>query len=270
MQTFFSNLAAKALDILPNILFAILIVIGTIYLSRFATKLVRKALKKKDADPEFTELICRLTRWGILIAGLIAALQRFFNVTAFLAGLGVIGITIGFAMQDIVKNFVAGAILLIQQPINVGDAILVGNYGGIVLSINLRTTEMRAWDGTVIIIPNGDVLSTSITNYTRAQRRRVDLPVGISYENDPQVARETILKVISDMPEVLSDPAPSVYYQTFGDSSVNLTAYFWIDGKGDLFGIKDRALVNVKAAFDGIGIEIPFPIRTVLMTSQES
>lgn len=270
MQTFFSDLAAKAANLLPNILFAILIVIATIYLSKFVTRLVRKGLEKKNTDPEFRVLICRLTQWGILIAGFIAALQRFFNVTAFLAGLGVIGITIGFAMQDIVKNFVAGAILLIQQPINVGDAILVGDYGGTVLSINLRTTELRAWDGTHVIIPNGDVLSTSITNYTRAEKRRVELQVGISYNNDPQIARETIIKVVKDMPEVLDDPAPSVFYQTFGDSSVNLTAFFWIDGKGDFFGVKDRALVNVKAAFDGAGIDIPYPIRTVLMPSPEA
>ncbi len=268
MQTFFSDLAARAADLVPNILLVILIIIGSIYLSKWVTGLVRKALEKQKVEVELTLLICRITQWGILTAGFITALQRFFDVTAFLAGLGILGVTIGFAMQDIMKNFVAGAILLIQQPFKVGDAILVDKYGGVILNINLRTTEMRAWDGTIVIIPNADVLSNSITNYAHAMKRRVDLQVGIGYESDPEVARQAILQIIHGMPEVLADPAPSVVFQTFGESSIDLTAFFWVDGKGDLFGIKDRALIGVKAALDGAGIAIPYPVRSVVMTTQ--
>jgi small conductance mechanosensitive channel len=266
MRDLFDNLMNGAIDLLPNLLTALLILVATLFLARFAARVLTRVLKRNDVDPEVTLLLTRLSRWSIIVIGLITALQRFFDVTAFLAGLGILGFTVGFALQNIMQNFVAGIILLIQQPFNVSDAIEVADYSGAVLSINMRTTEVRTWDGRIVIIPNSDVLSNTITNFTRAKKRRIDIPVGISYASDPETARQTILDAVKSIPGLLDDPAPSVVFDRFDESSLGLTLYFWLDmEKGDFIAAKDLAVLKVKAALEQHGIEMPFPTQTVLL-----
>ena len=269
MPEYFNPYLEKLIASLPNILTAILIVVASIYLAKLLSNLLKRVLKRRGADLEVTLLLATFVRWSIIVAGSITALQRFFDVTAFLAGLGILGFTIGFALQNIMQNFVSGVILLIEQPFDVGDAVELNGYGGTVLTISLRTTEMRTFDGLIIMIPNADVLSNAITNYTRADRRRIELPVGVSYGSDPAIARQTVLESIKNVPGFLGDPEPVVVFHTFGGSSVDMTAYFWIDtSKTNPLAAKDAALEFIKAALDKKGIEIPFPITTVYMQSE--
>ena len=269
MSENFNPYLEKLIASLPNILTAILIVVASIYLAKLLSNLLKRVLKRRGADLEVTLLLGTFVRWSIIVAGSITALQRFFDVTAFLAGLGILGFTIGFALQNIMQNFVSGVILLIEQPFDVGDAVELNGYGGTVLTISLRTTEMRTFDGLIIMIPNADVLSNAITNYTRADRRRIELPVGVSYGSDPAIARQTVLESIENVPGFLGDPEPVVVFHTFGGSSVDMTAYFWIDtSKTNPLAAKDAALEFIKAALDKKGIEIPFPITTVYMQSE--
>ena len=269
MPEYFNPYLEKLIASLPNILTAILIVVASIYLAKLLSNLLKRVLKRRGADLEVTLLLGTFVRWSIIVAGSITALQRFFDVTAFLAGLGILGFTIGFALQNIMQNFVSGVILLIEQPFDVGDAVELNGYGGTVLTISLRTTEMRTFDGLIIMIPNADVLSNAITNYTRADRRRIELPVGVSYGSDPAIARQTVLESIKNVPGFLGDPEPVVVFHTFGGSSVDMTAYFWIDtSKTNPLAAKDAALEFIKAALDKRGIEIPFPITTVYMQSE--
>lgn len=264
MQTYLEQFMENIITALPNLLTAILIFIASIYLGRFLSGLLVNVLKGRKADPEVTRLLGQITRWSIIVAGIITALQRFFDVTAFLAGLGIIGFTIGFALQNIMQNFAAGVILLVQQPFNVGDAIEVNGYGGTILSINLRTTEMRTFDGLIVIIPNADVLSNTITNYARAKLRRIELPVGVSYGADPAKVRNVILEAIPNVPGFIGEPAPMVVFHTFGGSTLDVSAYFWFDtAKTNPLAAKDAALELIKTALDKNGIEIPFPITTI-------
>jgi small-conductance mechanosensitive channel len=254
---------------IPSVVKALLIFVVSFYLAGVLSKLLKRMLKKRDTDREVTLLLGTITRWSIIVAGVITALQQFFNVTAFLTGLGILGFTVGFALQNIMQNFVSGVILLIEQPFDVGDAVELNGYGGTVLTISLRTTEMRTFDGLIVMIPNADVLSNTITNYTRAARRRIELPVGVSYGSDPAVARQIVLEAVQNVPGFLGDPQPMVVFHTFGGSSVDMTAYFWIDtSKTNPFAAKDTALELIKAALDKKGIEIPFPITTVYMQSE--
>jgi small conductance mechanosensitive channel len=269
MPEYFNQLVDNIVAELPNIFTALLIFVLSIYVAKLLSNLLKRVLKRRGADHEVTLLLATITRWSIIVAGIITALQRFFDVTAFLAGLGILGFTLGFALQNIMQNFVSGVILLIEQPFDVGDAVELNGYGGTVLTISLRTTEMRTFDGLIVMIPNADVLSNTITNYTRADRRRIDLPVGISYDADPAVARQIVLEAIKNVPGFLGDPEPMVVFHTFGGSSVDMSAYFWIDtSKTDAFSAKDAALELIKAALDKKGIEIPFPITTVYMQSE--
>ncbi len=250
--------------IVPNIFIALLIFFGSLFLARFLRNLLGKVLKKRDVDFELSILLGQLLFWSIISFGIITSLGRFFDVTAFIAGLGILGFTIGFAMQNIMQNFVAGIILLIQQPFNVGEAVEVAGYSGTILTINIRTTEMQDFDGLIIIIPNADILSNSIINYSQAKTRRVDLPIGISYDADHEKARQTILDAISDIPGLLIDPAPNIAFHTFSGSSIDLTIYFWIDTNlTDPKSAKNIAVTKIKTALDKNGIEIPFPIQTL-------
>lgn len=264
MQTYLEQFMESVLAALPNLLSAILIFIASIFLARLLSKLLVNVLKRRNADPGVTRLLGQITRWSIVVAGIITALQRFFDVTAFLAGLGIIGFTIGFALQNVMQNFAAGVILLIQQPFNVGDAIEVKGYSGTILIISLRTTEMRTFDGLIVIIPNGDVLSNPITNYTRAKLRRIELPVGVAYGTDPAKVRKVILEAVRDVPGFIGEPAPLVAFHTFGGSTLDMSVFFWFDTSITTpFAAKDAAFELIKTALDKNEIEIPFPITTI-------
>ncbi|MBN2386586.1 MAG: mechanosensitive ion channel family protein [Anaerolineales bacterium] len=270
MENWFRDLLDNVAAWLPNILIALLILVGSILLARLLSTLLDRTLKRHKASPEASLLLTRTTLWAIIIIGIITALQRFFDITAFLAGLGILGFTIGFALQNIMQNFASGIILLIQQPFNIGDAVEVSDYGGTVLVINLRTTELRTWDGRIVIIPNAEIIGNVIVNHTRADRRRIEVPVGVGYGTDLNQAREVILKAIPALPGFITEPAPMVVADTFAESAVNLTVYFWIDNTSHigLFEAKDGAMRLIKAALDGARIDLPFPTRTIYMHDQ--
>jgi small conductance mechanosensitive channel len=215
-------------------------------------------MQRLNSPVNVTDLLAQLARWTVIIIGLITALQRFFDVTAFLAGLGIIGFTVGFALQDVMKNFAAGIILLVQRPFSGGDVIGVTGFDGTVLEINLRTTELKALDGRFVTMPNAEVLSHPIINYTRADRRRVDLTVGVTYDSDTELVRRVVLGAVQNVPGFVKEPEPLVGFSNFRDLAMELNASFWIDvGSTSPPAAKDSALSMIKAAFDDEGISIP-------------
>ncbi|HAV79027.1 MAG TPA: hypothetical protein DCX53_16880 [Anaerolineae bacterium] len=268
MQEYINTFIDNFIEGLPNILTALAILIVSIYLARVFSKILRRAMGKSKATQNVINLLADTTRWTIIIIGIITALQRFFDVTAFLAGLGILGFTVGFALQDVMKNFAAGIILLIQQPFEVDETIGVAGFDGTVLEIDLRATEMRALDGRIVSIPNAEVLAHPIVNYTRAERRRIELPVGVGYSTDTETARRIVLDAIQNVPGFVAEPAPMVGFSNFGDSALQLDTYFWIDtSKTNPIAAKDSAFTLIKASLDKEGIDIPFPIRTVIRQS---
>lgn len=267
MPEFFSQLLDTIIAELPNVLTAVLIFVASLYFAGLISNLLKKVLNKRNADREVTILLAQVTRWSIIVIGTISALHRFFDVTAFLAGLGIIGFTVGFAMQEIMQNFVAGVILLVQQPFEVEDVIETDQFTGSIQAINLRTTEMKSLDGRIVIIPNAKILANPIVNYTRADMRRVELNVGVSYDANPAEARQAVMDALPNVPGFVGEPEPMVVFHTFGGSSIDLSAYFWINmSKSNPMLAKDAAIELVKSALDKKGIEIPFPITTVIRT----
>lgn len=252
----------------PNLLTALAIFIVGVYAARALGRIVRRVLERRKAPEGVTQLLAESTRASMIVIAGITALQRFFDVTAFLAGLGIIGLTVGFALQDVMKNFAAGVILLIQQPFHVGEAIGVTGFDGTVLEINLRSTEIKALDGRIVNIPNADILAGPIINYTRADRRRIELSVGVGYDADMETARRATLEAIRNAPGFVSEPEPLIGFSNFGDSALELNAYFWIDtALTNPIAAKDAAFSLIKEALDKEGINIPFPIRTVYVRS---
>jgi len=249
---------------IPNLLTALAIFIVSLYLARIISNLLRRVLNRRKAPIGVTHLLTQLTLWTIVVAGTITALQRFFDVTAFLTGLGILGFTIGFALQDVMKNFASGIILLLQQPFHVGDVIGVKGFDGTVLEIDLRSTEMRATDGRIIILPNAEVLANPIINYSRAAHRRVDVVLNLPHTVKPDTARQIFITAIENVDGYISEPTPVVVFNNLTNSAMELNANFWVDStKNDPVHAKDVVLIKVKSALKAKGIEIPHPVQAV-------
>lgn len=270
MQEYLSQFAAQFAASIPNIVTALLIFILSLYFARLLSNVLKRVLLRRKTDSGVTQLLTQTLLWTIVVFGAITALQRFFNVTAFLTGLGIIGFTVGFALQNVMQNFVSGIILLMQQPFKVGDEINVLNFDGVVLQINLRTTELHALDGRIVILPNADVISHAIVNYTRANRRRVDLPLVVAHDSNLEKVRALLLSVLKDAPGYVIAPAPEINFKNFNDTSIGLTASFWVDTsvlKPE--HAADAALILIKNEFEKKGIQSPLPAQTVYLKSEQ-
>ncbi len=261
----------SAFQFIPRLIAAIIIFLVTLYVARWSFKLVGIALKKRNVDPELNLLFSRASQIIIMVFGTIWALATVhFNITGFVAGLGIVGFTVGFALKDIAENFVAGVLLLLQQPFDIGDYIEAGGYGGTVIDIEIRSTTIRTSDGLLIIIPNAQVYGQAITNYSKVKQRRVSLDVGVGYESDLAKVDDIMLKVANQLPGIKDEPSPLVVFKEFADSSINATLYFWIDtSEAGYFGSLDAVVKGIKTAFEQEGINIPYPIHTVYMQQEK-
>lgn len=272
IQQTLDQVLAEALVLLPKLLSALVVFIVSLLLSTWLARAVRQGAENRETKPELTLLLHRLTRWSVLILGTLLALEQVdFDVTSLIAGLGIVGVTIGFALQDVAKNFVAGVLLLLQQPFTIGDVIEVKGFVGTVLEISLRTTDMRILDGRIVTIPNGDIFINPILNYSRAPRRRIEIVGGVSYDSDLSHVAQVAYDTIQDVPLVLEDPEPEITFREFGGSAVEFVLYFWLDTSGpglketNVRQAKDAGIQAVKLAFEREGIEMPFPTTAIRM-----
>ena len=268
MEKYLDQFVALFMAGIPKLLSAVVIFVLSLYLARLVSNILKRVLLRRKAPAGVVQLLGQLTLWTIVVAGTITALQRFFEVTAFLTGLGILGFTVGFALQDIMKNFAAGILLLLQQPFHVGETIGVKGFDGTVMAIDLRATEMRAADGRVVILPNADLLSNPIVNYSRANQRRVDLSLNLSHNCEPGTVRQIVLEAIQEVEGFVSEPAPVIVFNSLTDSALELNVNFWVDvAKNNLLHAKDEVLLKVKSAFNEQGIEIPHPVQAVYSRS---
>ena len=208
---------------------------------------------------------------GVIIyttGGILALDVLGLNIMPFVAGAGVAGIAIGFAAKDTLSNLIAGVLLILDRPFEVGDRIEVWSAPansatwGDVLDIGLRATKIRTTDNIVIVIPNNEIMKRDIINYTTiTEEIRVRIPIGIAYEADVQKAKEAIVGICLELEWVMKNPAPKVVVKSFGDSSVNLEARVWIRDPRKRMDTISFVADHVKETFSREGIEIPYPKR---------
>lgn len=263
-STVLEEIVADFLLFLPKLLAAMVMFVVTLYLANLISRLVQRLMQRRRADVGITLLIFHVTRWGILILGSIAALRQVeFELTAFLAGLGILGFTVGFALQSISQNLVAGLLLLIQKPFELGETIEVSNYRGRVVSVDLRATELQTSEGNNVLIPNASVFTTPIINYSRQATWRISLPIGVAYDSDLELVQQVTLQAIQALPDVLDEPSPTLFFHTFGDFSINFTVHYWIDGRvTNALTATHPAIIAIHRAYAQAGIEIPYPVQT--------
>ncbi|HQW06912.1 MAG: mechanosensitive ion channel [Flavobacteriales bacterium] len=256
------------IQMLPNVMLAALIVVIAWLLARLARYWSKRLVAKMTDSLTLRRLIGNSVYLLVVLIGLFGALSILHldkTVTSILAGAGIIGLALGFAFQDIAANFISGITMAAQRPIRVGELIGTNDHIGTVERIDLRTTELRDLQGIQIIIPNKDIFQSVLMNYTRHGIRRVDIVVGVSYGDDLQKAELVTIEAVRSVPERLQDHEVELYYQGFGDSSIDLEVRFWINATSNAHynDMRSRAIKAIKSAYDREGITIPFPIRTL-------
>ncbi len=210
----------------------------------------------------------RLARWGLTFTGLLIAATIVIPSVTVGTLIGVLGLTsvaVGFAFKDILQNFLAGILILLQEPFRVGDQITVGEHEGTVEEIRTRATKIRTYDNRRIVIPNADLYTDAVTVHTAFENRRSEFVVGIGYGEDLPEAKRIIADAVATVDGVLDDPAPEALTEELAGSSVDIKVRWWTKAdRSTVVHVTDRVITAVKLTLDDAGVDIPFPIRTVL------
>jgi small conductance mechanosensitive channel len=266
-QAIFQEWLTTFLIFFPKLVAGIVIFIVGLVGAGFIAKAVRRVAARRIKTPEVLKLIGQIAQWTVVIIGTIIALDMVeFNVTGFIAGLGIVGFTIGFALQDIARNFISGLILLYRQPFSIGDFIEVGGYSGTVRMINIRDTEVETLDGDFMFIPNNKITENPIINATTARLRRRSVAIRLGYKEDVDHAMQIFLEAIQAVAGVEADPAPMIQAMSMGESALSLTAFYWVDQRQNspLF-VHTAVLKAVNSAAQVHHIDLPYPTQTVLV-----
>lgn len=250
-------------EALRIILFNVLYAIGILVAGWFAVKLIvnmaRKWMLRMKVDELLVRFATNILYWTLLLIVVIAALGRLgLDTTSLIALLGAAGLAIGFALQDSLKNFASGVLLIVFRPFGLGDAVETAGVTGIVEEITLFTTTLRTPDNREVIVPNGAVYNDVITNNSARDTRRVDMVFGIGYGDDMREAREIMMDVLKSDARILGEPEPVVVVEELADSSVNFSVRPWVRS-GDYWNVKADVTERIKLAFDDAGISIPYP-----------
>jgi len=257
----------------PQLLFRLLIIVLIIFvflrLSRVAQSLTKSALRssKVRLSKLLTDMIIATVKNLVILIGMLIALSQVgISLGPLLAGLGIAGFIIGFALQDTLSNFASGMLILVYRPFDVGDFVTAGGVTGKVSHMSLVNTTFKTIDNQVLIVPNNLIWSTVITNVTAQRLRRVDLTFGVAYSDDIEKVEQILADVVAEHELVLDEPEPMIKLHELADSSVNFVCRPWVK-TGDYWDVYWDLLRTVKLRFDAEGITIPFPQREVHTTS---
>lgn len=259
---------STAIKMLPNLVVAILILLVFVGIAKLARKLLAKIFNRFTDNNSIQNLLSSIVYIGILAIGTFIALTVLNldgAVTSLLAGAGVIGLALGFAFQDIASNFIAGTMMGLRKPFQIGDLIKTNDFFGKVLKIELRSTLIETMQGQQVIIPNAEVFKNPIVNYTSKKKRRIDIAIGVTYGQDLPFAKKIAKEAIESLDGVDTDNV-SIFYTGFGGSSIDFTIRYWMDFSNKQFEYlnrQDAGIIAIKQAFDKNDIGIPFPIRTL-------
>ena len=256
------------IEMLPNLVVALIILIVFYVIGKFARKGVSNLLGRVSVNKTITNLLETIISISIIGIGVFIALsilQLDGAVTSLLAGAGIIGLALGFAFQDIASNFISGVILSIRHPFGIGDIISTNDFYGTVVKLNLRNTILRTVTGQIVYIPNKAVFEKPLENFTSTGERRIDLSCGISYGDDLEKAREVATEAVNNLEHVQSNRGIEFYFDEFGSSSINFKIRFWVAfaKNPDFWDARSEAIIAISKAFNANDIMIPFPIRTL-------
>jgi small-conductance mechanosensitive channel len=255
---------------ITSILVFALALVAIILLSRLFQKfVVKKVLARTGIEPGLQYNFARVIHYLFLAVGILVAIQIVgLNLGALTVIFGLLSVGVGFGLQNVTSNFVAGLILLFERPIKVGDRITVGGIEGDVTAINMRSSMVRSVNNISIIVPNAAFISEQVTNWSHGDRKiRLDVTVGVSYESDLDSVLSTLLEVGENHPRVMKRPKPDVLLTNFGDSSWDMLLRVWIPEATEYPVIRSEINCEIVRKFREHGIAIPFPQRDLHIRS---
>ncbi|OUR67326.1 mechanosensitive ion channel protein [Cycloclasticus sp. 46_83_sub15_T18] len=224
---------------------------------------IGKAMTKAKSDPILISFTSNMVYAALLAFVIIAALgQLGIQTTSFIAILGAAGLAIGLALQGSLSNFAAGVLMIIFRPFKQGDFIEGAGVAGVVEEIHIFNTVLRTGDNKTIIIPNASLMNNNIVNYSSKPTRRLDLVIGIGYDDDIKKAKNVLSELMQQEPRILKEPAPTLGLLELADSSVNFAVRPWVNS-ADYWGVHFDLLENIKLRFDQEGISTPYPQQDI-------
>ncbi len=274
-QSFFDSLdvetlSTKLVEYLPNVLAALIVIIGFWVLLCLIRKAAAAGFDHGHIPRDAQQLLQRLIKCGIVVIALLTvAAQLGINITSLVAGLGIAGLAVSFAAQDNIANLIAGISILIDRPFKQNDWISVNDLHASVTDIRLRTTVLTTFDNETVVVPNRDLVQQRVINYTLNPGIRVRVPVGIAYKENIEDARKVMLSTLEGDDRILSEPAATVLVASLGESSVNLEMRFWAENSNLKFPLMWEYSEKCKSALDNANIQIPFPHMQLFLEKTE-
>ena len=252
---------------LPSLVGALIVVAITWGIAKGVRFIAFRWAQQTEGDSSTELLIGRLSYGGVWVIGFIIALGVMgLDFGALLGALGLTSVAIGFSLKDVLSNYISGVILLAARPFRINDQVVIGDYEGTITQIQLRATTMKTYDGRVVYIPNQEVFQASIINNTASPRRRSSVIVGIDYGEDISEAIAVIERVLPQVKEVETTPAPDVLVTELAASTVNLEVRFWVDSRRTGFlATTSRVAQAIKEALETADIDMPTDIYTLIL-----
>ncbi len=267
------DLLGSAVKIFPAIIAALIIIMLTRYAAKLSKNLAdqvgQRTLKSKSLQ-SLLHKAANITTWivGVVLACVVAF--PGLRLGDIIATLGLGSVAIGFAFQDIFKNFLSGILILIQRPFRIDDQIVIGDYEGTVEQIDIRTTMIRTYTGERILMPNSELFTSAVRVRTAYSKRRTDLAVGVDYNTSLPEAKQILQQTIERVEGVVNKPVPEIDLVGFGDSSIDLIVRYWTKPRQQqVRQVQTEAIMAIKSALDAANISIPYPIRTLYHYDQD-
>lgn len=257
--------------LLPNLVTG-LVVLGLFIGLGFLVKNLVQNVAAKRGRQDLGRVGGSLLHWALGLTGLLLAVTIVAPSVApadLIAGLGVSSVAIGFAFKDVLQNLLAGVLILLRQPFEVGDQIVSGDHEGTVERIETRATILKTYDGRRVVVPNGDIYTNAVVVNTAHAHIRSQYDVGIGYADAVPAARNAILEAMQSVQGVVSDPAPEVLAWELAGSAVNLRARWWTDSeRASVVQVRDRVIESIKQRLDEEAVDMPYPTQVVLFHDQ--
>lgn len=254
---------------LPLVWAIIIFIVGRI-VARIISSTVAKMMGKANVDETLIKFAKNMIYIALMVFVILAALGKLgIETTSFAAIIAAAGLAIGLSLQGTLGNFAAGVMLILFRPFKVGDFVEAGGVAGVIEEIQIFSTKMKSGDNKEITVPNGQIIGSTITNYSAKETRRVDLVIGVGYDDDLKKVRTVLEDVLNSDERVLKDPAPTIGVLELGDSSVNFAVRPWVKS-GDYWPTLFALQENIKIRFDEEGISIPYPQQDVHYIKDEA
>lgn len=253
-----------------KLIVALLIFMIGRWVAKAISKAFRKAIRRGNVDETLESFLGNIIYAILMVAVILASVDQLgVNITSLLAIVGVAGLAIGLALKDSLGNFAAGVMLIIFRPFGKGDFVEVAGTAGSVDEVRMFNTILTTPDNKRITIPNALITADAITNYSALDKRRVDLVIGVGYDDDLKLARETITRVVTGHDKVLDDPEFKIFVAALADSSVNFNVRPWVK-TDDYWTVYGDLLESLKVELEAAGCNIPYPQRDVHLHREES